>query len=346
MEDSHCLCAMNMAFLRCVSITSLLFLPLVSVHADDYVSQSIEALMRNDEASIQQTSNLMSSPDLERFELNVLVLDLSWDESRPSLRKEIVRAARDLQRYCDDTRIESLSLCGQAHFALAYVQGIEGKMILSSANARKSINMLEEVILQDPHRMDERLYLGLLYYYTENLPAFVRSVGRAFRLVPKTPAGAGKPMIESVASSDSDLRGPATFIWADLLAQGGPEDRHQAIEIFDRLMAEYPDNFRFYFNKVETQIADKRYWDAKMTLESRSVEGSEKGLVHLLQMATSMGIGEFIAAAEHAQRAREYKLPEWSLNYLNQLESELARQELTEHERLPVVAGYRVTDSE
>lgn len=225
------------------------------VSAELLVTRGIDALMHDDVREVEEVAAALPSPMRELFKLNSMVLDLSWDESRPALRREIEGTARLLQRHCDHDGPEDQSLCGQAHFALAYVQGIEGKMILSSANARKAIALLEEVIDREPARMDERLYLGLLYYYTENLPPFVRSLGRTLKLVPDTPPGAGKPMIASVAQSDSRMKGPATFVWADVLSQGDEEERILALEIFTQLVNAYPDNERFLFNQQESLLA-------------------------------------------------------------------------------------------
>lgn len=227
----------------------------VPATAELLVTRGIDALMHDDSRIVEEVAAALPSPTREMFRLNSMVLDLSWDESRATLRREIEDTARLLQRHCDHDSPEDQSLCGQAHFALAYVQGVEGKVILSSANARKAIALLEEVIDQEPARMDERLYLGLLYYYTENLPPFLRSLGRALMLVPNTPPGAGKPMIASVALSDSRMKGPATFVWADVLSQGSVEERVLALEIFTQLVNAYPDNERFLYNQQESLLA-------------------------------------------------------------------------------------------
>ena len=142
--------------------------------------------------------------------LTLLVTVSSWQLQDDDLNREVEITARQVLDICSprvkasgkDTR--ALQNCGIANFSLSYVFSVQGRYMAAARRATRSIKQLEAVLDADPTKADTKLHLGLLYHYTDNLPAFVKAVGWVVWFIPSGNGQLAIPYIIEVVEKDRE----------------------------------------------------------------------------------------------------------------------------------------------
>lgn len=203
--------------------------------------------------------------ELLATQLNTLVIESTWNPEDTSHDAEIESLSRTLLDICKkdqplpERQVTALHTCGVANFSLSYLFALRGKTIASARRASKAIEALETAIELDPDRADPGLHLGLLYYYADNLPSFVKAVGRVLWFIPTGKSELAMPYLRRSSCCGEGYREGARFILADILTQGNDADRIEAVDLLYALVADYPANARLHYNLLETLSSLRRY---------------------------------------------------------------------------------------
>ena len=121
----------------------------------------------------------------------------------------------------------------------------------AARRATRSTKLLEAVLDADPTKADAKLHLGLLYHYTNNLPAFVKAVGWVVWFIPRGNGQLAIPYIIEVVDHGGEYALAARFIWADIHSQGNGKSQQLAEVMFAHLVKQYPGNYRLDYNYLE-----------------------------------------------------------------------------------------------
>ena len=125
------------------------------------------------------------------FNLNTLVTRLSRDEQQTRYDEQIESDANTALSLCRQATDHSPNdylgyyYCGQAHFALSYLNAIRGNYYQAGRNANLTIKLLERTLKLNPDLTDARMHLGVAYYYADNLPPYLRALAWVFGLSPQ-----------------------------------------------------------------------------------------------------------------------------------------------------------------
>ena len=199
------------------------------------------------------------------FNLNTLVTELSWEESQTRFDEELISDAERLIALCEDEAPSRSSVdnpdyyCGQAHFVLSYFNGIRGNYIRSGRHGSTAIAHLEAALSEDPDLIRAKMYLGIGYYYADNLPAFIKLFSKVLWFIPSGNSAKSLPYLREVMASDDDFSDVARYIYATLLINGSESEVADALSELEILIARYPENARFQLRYVSVLLGDNQY---------------------------------------------------------------------------------------
>lgn len=190
-------------------------------------------------------------------QLNTLVTESTWNPEDESLDGEMESLARELLLAClrivetQPSNPSGWQGCGQAHFSLAYLFALRGKPLAAARRATLAIDDIEQAVALAPGAADPLLHLGILYYYADNLPGFVKVAGRVLWFVPRGKGDLALDYLRRAACCGESFSEGARFILADILAKGRLEERREAVSILQAMIEDYPTSLRLHYNLLE-----------------------------------------------------------------------------------------------
>lgn len=260
---------------------SRFFLPLILIQlsfCELAVAASVEALMRegNDHrlrgnmAAANAIKDDLRAIDPEdpasyAFNLNTIITELSWEESQTRFDEVLVADAEQLIELCEDEAPGLSSVnnpdyyCGQANFVLSYFNGIRGNYIRAGRHGSTAIDHLEKALTQDPDLIRAKMYLGIAYYYADNLPSFIKLFSKVLWFIPTGNSAKSLPYLREVMASDDDFSDVARYIYATLLINGTEAEVKDALSEIEILLARYPENARFQLRYVSVLLGNEQY---------------------------------------------------------------------------------------
>lgn len=192
--------------------------------------------------------------------LNTLITRLSWDgnnEAFDKTFKDDASTALDLCRASIKKNPEDYRgyyHCGQAYFALTYLNALRGNYVRSGSNGTKTIEHLEQTLALNPDLTDAKMHLGVAYYYADNLPPFVKAFSKFFWFIPTGNSDKSLPYVKEVVTSGEYFRDVAKYLYADLLIDGSEDDRLLASTLLQELVEAYPGNRRFALRHISLLV--------------------------------------------------------------------------------------------
>lgn len=202
------------------------------------------------------------------FNLNTLVTRLSWDEQQTRYDQQIESDANKTLSLCrqatDHNPNDYLGYyyCGQAHFALAYLNAIRGSYYQAGRNANLTIKLLEQALKLKPDLTDARMHLGVAYYYADNLPPYLKALSWFFWFIPTGDSEKSLPYLDQVTHAGEYFRDVAKYVYADLLVEEDEEGRQKATTLLEQLTRDYPQNRRFYLRLIALLLERGLYQEA------------------------------------------------------------------------------------
>ena len=197
--------------------------------------------------------------------LNTLVTRLSWDltdtQYDAALESEAAASlklcTKKTRSYPDDAA--GYHLCGQAKFALTFLNAARGSYFRGGRNAASTIKNLEQALKRDPELTDAKMHLGITYYYADNLPPFVRAISRFLKFVPTGNSSKSLPYLLEAAESGRYIRDAAKYLYADLVMSSEPDRLAEAGAFLSDLVQRYPMNRRFQFKYINFLVQTEQY---------------------------------------------------------------------------------------
>lgn len=202
------------------------------------------------------------------FNLNTLVTRLSWDEQQTRYDKQIESDANTTLSLCrratDHNPNDYLGYyyCGQAHFALSYLNAIRGNYYQAGHNANLTIKLLERTLKLKPDLTDARMHLGVAYYYADNLPPYLKALASFIWFIPTGNSEKSLLYLDQVTQDGEHFKDVAKYLYADLLVQEDEEGREQATTLLEQLTRDYPQNRRFHLRLIGLLLARGLYRQA------------------------------------------------------------------------------------
>lgn len=199
------------------------------------------------------------------FNLNTIVTELSWEESQTRFDQALVRDAEKLIELCEAGIMSRADIqspdyyCGQAHFSLSYYHGIRGNLITAGRHGTTAIDYMEKALKKNPELTRAKMYLGIAYYYADNLPPFIKLFSRVLWFIPTGNSAKSLPYLREVMASEDRFSDVARYIYATLLINGSEAELQEALSEIEILLAKYPQNARFQLRYVSIIQGDGRY---------------------------------------------------------------------------------------
>lgn len=297
---------------------------------DDVLAATVYVLKGNFVAARQLAESLQDQYPDDGYGytliLNALITKLSWDETADHIDADLLANADKALSICrarikrDRTDTMAWSDCGVAYFALSYLNGVRGKYIAAGSNGQKAMDHFEQALALNPDFVDAKMYLGVAYYYAENLPPFIQAISGLLWFIPSADDTKSLPYLEDVMANGNIYPDVATFIYADLLTHH--EDagyRKEAVTLLDQLVTRYPTNLRLHLAHMTHSLlnddtdaglaAMQRFEsaDADWTNDDRALMQIWHARAHL-----ATGNGDAAVAAFLAFERLRGKLPFWS----------------------------------
>ncbi len=199
------------------------------------------------------------------FNLNTLVTRLSWDSIQTQYDQQIIADADKALAICeqkinrDGKDHQGYYDCGQAHFALTYLNALRGNYYRGGVHGTRTIKNLERALNLDPTLTDAKMHLGSAYYFADNLPYYIKAVSHVLWFVPTGNSSKSLPYVKEVTERGTFFRDVSKFIYSNLLIDGTDEDRQQAVLLLLDLVDRYPENRRFHLRYISLLIEMQRY---------------------------------------------------------------------------------------
>lgn len=296
--------------------------------AANHIRDQIRASAPNDPASYA-------------FNLNTIVTELSWEESQTQFDEALVRDAEQLIELCEDGVISKADIsnpdyyCGQAHFSLSYFNGIRGNLISAGRHGTTAIEYMEQALEQDPDLMRAKMYLGIAYYYADNLPPFIKLFSRLLWFIPSGSSEKSLPYLREVMASDDRFNDVARYIYATLLINGTSEELKEALNEIEILLAKYPENVRFQLRYVSIIQGDGRYQETLNSIEKflasdagQQLDMINSNLLNIWLARANLGLNR-LAEANRVQNMIHFDpenttVPAWGLAWFELTSGQLA----------------------
>ncbi|MFT7244853.1 MAG: tetratricopeptide (TPR) repeat protein [Candidatus Azotimanducaceae bacterium] len=264
------------------------------------------------------------------FNLNTIITELSWEESQRRFDEQLISDAKQLIALCEAGAVSASSTnnpdyyCGQAHFALSFYNGLRGNYIRAGRNGTTAIDYLESALKQDPDLIRAKMYLGIAYYYADNLPHFIKLFSKVLWFIPSGNSAKSLPYLRDVMASDDAFSDVARYIYATLLLNGSDAQIIEALSEIDILIARYPENARFQLRYVsvilwyEEFLATLDRINAYMATEhGKNLSVIDTNLLNIWAARAHLGLGQ-VEQAIRVQRQIKFDpinttVPSWGL---------------------------------
>ncbi len=275
------------------------------------------------------------------FNLNTIVTELSWEESQSRFDNALQADAEKLIDLCEARKLSPSEVnspnfyCGQAHFTLSYYNGIRGNLITAGRHGTQAIEYMEAALATDPGLTRAKMYLGIAYYYADNLPPFVKLFSRLLWFIPSGNSEKSLPYLREVMASNDEFSDVARYIYATLLINGSEEELQEALSELEILLARYPENVRFQLRYVSIIQGDGRYQDTLDSIEqflamesAQSLSMIDSNLLSIWLARANLGLNNF-TIAEEVQSTIQFDpqsttVPAWGLAWFELTNGQLA----------------------
>ena len=307
-------------------------------------------LKGNFEAANQIRDELLATfpddPAGNVFNLNTVITQLSWEESQRQYDLELLNDVRRTLAWCDH-ELEQQSddktavaranyYCGVANFSLSYFNGIRGNFLQAGRRGTRSIDYLEAALAADPTLIRAKMYLGVAYYYADNLPAFIKMMSRILWFIPTGNSEKSLPYLEAVMNSDDEFRDVARYIYITLLLKGNDDQALSALTELQAMVEKYPENARFQLRLVSVLVDRKAY---ALTIErisnllesehARHLTDLNLSLLKIWRARAHLGLGDLAEASRlqdeiDLSSAGNNPPPLWSISWYLLTQAQLA----------------------
>ena len=275
------------------------------------------------------------------FNLNTIVIELSWEESQTGFDEDLLSDSERLLELCEDGAASASGIdnpdyyCGQAHFTLSYYHGIRGNLITAGRHGTTAIDYMEDALKQNPDLIRAKMYLGIMYYYADNLPPFIKLFSRVLWFIPSGNSDKSLPYLHEVMASSDQFSDVARYIYATLLINGTEAELKEALSEIEILLMKYPENVRFQLRYVSIIQGDGRYQDTLDTIDRFMASGSAKtmnmidsNLLNIWLARANLGLNK-IEEAIRVQQTIHFDpenttVPAWGLAWFELTNGQLA----------------------
>jgi tetratricopeptide (TPR) repeat protein len=282
----------------------------------DLMQTGNQLRLRGDMAGANQIKDQLRALDSEdpasyAFNLNTLMTELSWEESQTRFDAALQADAKKLSELCEEeapsqSRVDNPEYyCGQADFVLSYFNGIRGNYIKAGRFGSSAIDHLEAALADDPSLIRAKMYLGVAYYYADNLPSFIKLFSKVLWFIPTGNSAKSLPYLREVMASDDDFSDVARYIYATLLINGTESEVEDALSEIEILLARYPENARFHLRYVSVLLGNDQY-EETLDQINRYMAGPaatqlgnvDRSLMGIWKARAYLGLGQFEQAIE------------------------------------------------
>ena len=187
--------------------------------------------------------------------LNALTTRLSWDYSYTTLDEEIEKMAEQILTECerqlgqDEDDALAHHFCGTSNVSLSYLHAVRGRYLRAIYTTTRAMAAHQRALELEPTLVGARMHYGLLLYFTDNLPPFVRALGQVLWFVPRGNAEEGLALVSETAALDHVLGHGTRYPYGDILID--QENRNEAgLSEIMFLVEHYPSNPRFYLRAI------------------------------------------------------------------------------------------------
>lgn len=275
---------------------------------DDLRAQGTQSRLKGDFDASYKTFEAIretapQDPTYAVFRLNTISTHLSWEESQTQYDEELLTLADTVLEWCEDSAdIRANLYCGHTHFTLAFFNGLRGNYIRAGRHGSDAIDYFESALVAQPDLLEAKMYLGVSYYYADNLPSFLKVISRLLWFIPSGNSEKSLPYLQGVIASDSQLADVALYIYATLLIDGVGAEQEEAIRSLQLLINRYPENTRFKLRLISVFVLDGEFDLAlAMTndaLDQQAVSNLNRSLLELWKTQSLLGLGQLDKAKE------------------------------------------------
>lgn len=205
--------------------------------------------------------------------LNALTTRLSWDDRYTALDDEIMETADRILVGCealllrDEDDALAHHFCGSSNVSLSYLHAVRGRYLRAITTTTRAMTSHKRALELEPTLQGAKMNYGLLLYFTDNLPPFVRALGQVLWFIPRGNAVEGLALVKETVLSDHIFGHGARYPYGDILTD--QENDHEAgLEQIMFLVERYPSNARFYLRAIWAMEKIGRYDDI-LTLVDR-----------------------------------------------------------------------------
>ena len=288
--------------------------------------QMVGAYDRAEAVAIELTGSAPKDAIGYALHLNVLSTRLSWDANQRQFDEAIKQNAEQVLEICEGkirTQSEAAMAnyyCGQANFSLALLYGTRGQYYAAGVNGTHSIKRLETALEIDPTLIDAKLYLGMAYYYADNLPPFVKAISHLLWFIPTGNSEKSLPYIQEVMKNGNVYLQSFRFVYSDLIRERDPA---AALDLLAQLAKDYPENSRIHLAHTSLLVEKGQYASARDTiqrlLDQSQLPAVDLYLLRLWLVRADLGLHDVPAASTQLQTldAAPAELPTWALPWLS-----------------------------
>jgi len=264
------------------------------------------------------------------FNLNTIITELSWEDSQLRFDEQLLSDAKQLIALCDAGISSASSVnnanyyCGQAYFSLSFYNGIRGNYISAGRNGTTAIDYLEAALKQDPKLIRAKMYLGIAYYYADNLPNFIKLFSRVIWFIPSGNSTKSLPYLRDVMASDDAFSDVARYIYATLLINGNDNEVKDALSEINILIKRYPENARFQLRYVSVILGNGQFTETlerintyRATEPGKNLSIIDTNLLNIWAARAHLGLGQIEQAIQVQQQIKfdpaNTTVPTWGL---------------------------------
>ena len=264
------------------------------------------------------------------FNLNTIITELSWEESQRRFDDQLIGDAKQLIALCESGAASASGInnadyyCGQAYFSLSFYNGIRGNYIRAGRNGTTAIDYLEAALKRQPDLIRAKMYLGIAYYYADNLPHFIKLFSKVLWFIPSGNSAKSLPYLRDVMASDDAFSDVARYIYATLLINGSEDEVQDALSEIDILIKRYPENARFQLRYVSVILGNDQFLatldriNAYMATEyGKNLSMIDTNLLSIWLARAHLGLGQVEEAIRVRQRIQfdpvNTTVPSWGL---------------------------------
>lgn len=336
--------------LAALAATLILCLPYASANADSKIAELMNSgnllRLQGDMAKANEIRDQIrelapNDPASYAFNLNTIVTELSWEETQTQFDTELLADSEKLIELCEAGVMSQAEIsdpnfyCGHAHFSLSYYNGIRGNLISAGRHGTTAIEYMEEALKDNPDLTRAKMYLGIAYYYADNLPPFIKLFSRVLWFIPSGNSEKSLPYLREVMASKDEFNDVARYIYATLLINGTEQELVEALSEIEILLMKYPENVRFQLRYVSIIQGDGRYQDTLESIErfmasdtAKTMNMIDSNLLNIWLARANLGLNNLNEAREVQSTIRfdpkNTTVPTWGLAWFELTNGQLA----------------------